>query len=335
MRWAQIPQWTPLVLGLWAAQATPARPATPAAGAAPGVPAAVRVSVARADIRADPRESSTAIGAVRYGEVLPLLGVEAGWDHVTVFARQSRVDGYLPASYATPAPAEAAVDAPLQIDASPRLTSAPGASAGGVAVALDAGGKTQWISAVGTRAVPLAPAAGDLGPLAASAAMTAALGGATPMPVDPSADMTWAWLLPSAKVVVATLPRPVVTIIYNDVPGVPPNEVKPVLVRLMPAESGWRLIATARGRADEPFRQDADWSIAQSLVEAVVAGIQYDGGAGLMKIRLAVALAPGEYAVILRPLAARPLAGETVFAGSALAPGESIIFSTAWPFKVS
>ncbi len=214
----------------------------------------------------------------------------------------------------------------------------------GVSVALDAGGKTTWVAAVAPRAVPVldeAASAGNAGnvgkldQLSSSAdlpMMTAALDGATPMPADPSAIVTWTWLLPTSAIGVSTSARPVVTVIYTDLLGLSSADVSPVLVRLMPIGTGWRLVATARGRADEPVREEADWSVGRTLAE--VAGVQSEGGGGLMKIRLARALPPGDYAVILRPVTSRALAGERVFAGSALAAGEGIVFGAAWPFHV-
>jgi hypothetical protein len=309
----------------------------------------VRVAAARVDVRAEARESSPAIGDVHYGEVLPLLGIEAGWDHVTVFVEKSRVDGYVPAAAMVPAPVSAAIDAPLRVEST--LLAVPGVSAAGVSVALDAGGKTAWIAAVATRAVPVLDEAGNPGnpanpanpgsprsldQLSSSAGlplMTAALDGATRMPVDPSAVVTWTWLLPTSAIGVSSSPRPVLTVIYTDVLGLSSGDVNPALVRLLPIGPEWRLIATARGRADEPVREETDWSVARTLAE--VAGAQSEGGGGLMKIRLTRALPPGDYAVILRPVTSRALAGERVFAGSALAAGEGIVFGAAWPFHVS
>jgi hypothetical protein len=307
-------------------------------------PPAVRVATARVDVRAEARETSTAIGDVHYGEVLPLLGVEAGWDHVTVFVGPSRVDGYVRAEALATAPASAAIDAPLRIESSVILK-APAPA--GVSVALDGGGKTTWIATVAARAVPVLEEAGRLGAgspggpggldqLSSSAdlpMMTAALDGATPMPADSSTIVTWAWLLPASAVVASTSRQPVLTVIYTDMQDLSSADVSPVLVRLMPIGTGWRLVATARGRADEPVRDEADWSVTRTL-EPVV-GAQAEGGGGLMKIRLTRALPPGDYAVILRPLTSQALAGERVFAGSALATGESIVFGTAWPFHVS
>jgi len=300
-------------------------------------PPAMRVAVARVDVRAEARESSPAIGDVHYGEVLPLLGAEGGWDHVTVFVGPSRVDGYVPAAVMVPAPASAAINAPLRVEST--ITAVAGVSAAGVSVALDAGGKTTWVRAVATRAVPVleeAASAGNLDQLSSSASLpliTAALDGATRMPVDPSAVVTWTWLLPASAIAVSSSAQPVVTVIYTDLLGLSSADVTPVLVRIMPVGPAWRLIAIARGRADEPDREETDWSVARTLAE--VAGGQAEGAAGLMKIRLARALPPGDYAVILRPATSRSLAGERVFAGSALAAGEGIIFGAAWPFHVS
>jgi len=308
-------------------------------------PPAVRVATARVDVRAEAREASTAIGDVHYGEVLPLLGVEAGWDHVTVFVGQSRVDGYVPAEALVTAPASAAIDAPLRIESSV-ITKAEAPA--GVSVALDAGGKTTWIATVAARAVPVVDEAGspgnpgntgnagNLDQLSSSAdlpIMTAALDGATPMPAEASTVVTWTWLLPASAIVASTSGQPVLTVLYTDMRDLSSGDVMPVLVRLKPIGPGWRLIATARGRADEPVREEADWTVARTL--APVVGAQAEGGGGLMKIRLARALPPGDYAVILRPLTSLALAGERVFAGSALATGEAIVFGTAWPFHVS
>jgi hypothetical protein len=298
-----------------------------------GTPTAVRVATARVDVRAEARESSPAIGDVRYGEVLPLLGVEAGWDHVRVFVGKSRVDGYVPAAAMVPAPASAPIDAPLRVEST--LIAIAGASAAGVSVALDAGGKTTWVAPVAPRAVPVLEEATSLGQLSSSASlaiMTAALDGATPMPVDSSAVVTWTWLIPASAVVASSSARPVLTVIYTDLLGLSSADVTPVLVRLMPVGTGWRLIAAARGRADEPVRGETDWSMARTLAE--VGGVQPEGGGGLMKIRLARALLPGDYAVILRSATSRALAGERVFAGSALAAGEGIVFGAVWPFHV-
>ena len=305
-------------------------------------PPAVRVAAARVDVHAEARASSPAIGDVHYGEVLPFLGSEAGWDHVTVFVEKSRVDGYVPASAMVPAPPSAAINAPLRVEST--IIAVPGVSAAGVSVALDAGGKTTWVTAVPTRAVPVLDEAvgagnpgnpGNLDQLSSTASlplMTAALDGATPMPVDPSAVVTWTWLLPTSAIVVSSSARPVLTVIYTDLLGLSADDVTPVLVRLVPIGPGWRLIAMARGRADEPVREETDWSVARTVAE--VGGAQSEGARGLMKIRLTRTLPPGDYAVILRPATSRALAGERVFAGSGLAAGEGIVFGAAWPFHV-
>ena len=300
-------------------------------------PAAVRVATARVDVRAEPREPGAVIGDVHYGEVLPLLAADAAWDHVTVFVGQSRIDGYVPAAAMVPAPASAAIDASLRVEST--LITVPGLSAAGVSVALDAAGKTTWVASVATRAVPVVEESGSPGSLdqlsstADLPMMTAALDGATPMPADPSAIVTWTWLLPTSAIGVSTSARPVLTVIYTDLLGLSPSDVRPVLVRLMPIGPAWRLIATARGRADEPDREEADWSMTRTL--ALVAGAQSEGGGGLMKILQTHALAPGDYAVIFRPLNSRALAGEHVFAGVSLATGEGIVFDTVWPFHVT
>lgn len=303
--------------------------------AAQGPVAMVRVVVARTDVRTEANESSSAIGAVRYGEVLPLLEASTGWDHVTVFVGTSRVDGFVVAESVAPAPSGAAVSAALDIGSTYRV---PGHTAGaGVSVALDAGGKTMWIRAVPTRAVPVAvDLSTSLGALGKSPAMDAAVAGATVMPADVSAEVTWAWILAERDVVASTSSaNPTITAIYNDVPDLPASQYLPVLLQLPPAGSEWRVIAAARGRADQPFRSAEDWTIKPSLVQSAVGGLGYSGGNGLMKIRLARALEPGDYAIAFRPIAPKAVAGDQVFAGAGLAAAPSITYGEVWPFRVS
>jgi hypothetical protein len=121
---------------------------------------------------------------------------------------------------------------------------------------------------------------------------------------------------------------------FTELAGLPSDQVFPLLIRLAPAGIQWRAISAARGRADMPFRDEADWAIASGLLEDRVAGQFPDGGSGLMKIRLDHPLVPGEYAVVLRLAGPRRVAGSAIFNGSALAAGESIVFNIAWPFRV-
>lgn len=292
----------------------------------------VRVVTARVHVQAEANSASLPLGAVRYGQVLPLLGSADGWDHVTVFVGKVRVDGFVVSTAVVPAPASAPVDATLIREVGVTLAGAKVAPGDGVAVAVDAAGKTRWLQPITTRAVPIDGAA--IGTAASGAAMGAALAGETPMPADPAAVVSWAWFAPSAAIVDAGSRSPVISVMYANASALAVDRTQPVLVRLPSATDEWRLVASARGRADEPFRETADWSLASTLVESHVAAARAEGGNGLMKIRLAGALAPGDYGVVLRDPGAEPLAGARLFSGSALAARDLILYGTVWAFRV-
>jgi hypothetical protein len=292
-----------------------------------------RVTVARLEVRVEPNEASGPIGAVSYGQVLPILGSAAGWAHVRVFVGSTLVDGYVPQTMIAPAPVSAPIDARLQAEAAVRL---PGATAGsGVAVALDANGKTQWIKAVVTRAVPILRQTGGLEGVATAPGLAVALEGGTVLPADRSALVTWVWVVDEGDVVTVSAARPLITTLYSDVPGVRPDAVMPALVRLVAVLPRWRLLLAAPGRADAPLRDVADWTLADALDERRMGGATLDGGNGQMKTRLAGPLEPGEYAVVLRPTGSRPSTGSQVFGGSALAAGEAVLYGQVFPFRVS
>jgi len=296
------------------------------------LPPAVRVATARVYVLSEARSSSIPLGVVRYGQVLPLIGSADGWDHVTVKVGTAPVDGFVASAAVVPAGPSAAVDDKLIGESGVAVSGLKAEPGGGVSVAVDAGGKTRWLQPVATRAVPADPAAGPLA--AGSPALRAALEGETPMPADTASVVTWAWLAPAAGIVDAGSRSPVISVMFTNAPSLAIERIQPALVRMPAANDEWRLVASARGRADEPFRDAADWALAPALVESPVPGARAEGGSGLMKIRLAGPLAPGDYGVVLRDLGARPLAGSRLFSGSALAAGDVILYGTVWPFRV-
>lgn len=295
---------------------------------------AVRVAIARADVLAEANSSSVALGAVGYGQVLPVIGSAAGWDHVTVTVGTTRVDGFIAASAVVAAPASANVDARLIRETGVSVPGAKTTPGDGVAVAIDAAGKTKWIQPITTRAVPVDVAAGASAAAAGSAVLRAALDGRTPMPSDSAGLVTWAWFSPAGGLVDAGSRSPVLSVMYANASNLAIERVQPLLVRLVAASEQWRLVASARGRADVPFRDAADWALGSALVQSAVAGANAEGGNGLMKIRLAGPLTPGAYGVVLRDLGARPLSGSRLFSGSALAAGDLTLYGTVWAFQV-
>jgi hypothetical protein len=297
---------------------------------APAPRASVRVVVAQVIARAEPRPTSVALGMIRYGAVLPLVASYGGWDHVIAFLSGVRIDVYVPAASLLPADTTSG-DATMV--AMPPTTVEHAASDRRVSVAVDATGKTVWLTASPTRSVPLVQTSATLDETAASRAMVDAIAGATPLPSNPAAPVTWTWLVRRSTVPVIGSAQPTLTAIYTDLAA---GHFVPLLIRLAPAGPDWWLATMAQGRADAPVRSEADWTFDSGLDENVVrSAVLQAGAAGIMKIRFSQPLGSGDYAVVLRPGAPRSFAGLHVFAGPEFDADEAVVFGSVWPFHIA
>jgi hypothetical protein len=101
-------------------------------------------------------------------------------------------------------------------------------------------------------------------------------------------------------------------------------------VRLTAAPSGVRLIAMARGRADEVSRMTPEWDVMRELRQDLIRANLEAVDRGISRLQPVEDLEPGEYAVVVRPPRKR-LAGATVLSRE----GEGRLFATAWPFKIN
>lgn len=277
-----------------------------------------RVVVARADARLEANDTSQIVFRIGYGQILDVRGT-AG-DYLQVIERtpsrgQMRITGYVPRADISP-------------DAEPK----PSSKVEGIAISVDVPGKSYWLTASPTRAVPVSGALESIGALAGGRLVGTALAGATPMPADRSETVSWVWLAAQgAASTVVEGTRPEIMALFNHATNMSIDEMVPALVRLVPAgDSGWSALTVARGRADAPLRTDADWLIAKALQQDTVAVATKAGGSGIITIRPTVALTPGEYAVVLRPFYGKKFAGDVIFARD----GDGLAFSTAWRITI-
>ena len=164
------------------------------------------------------------------------------------------------------------------------------------------------------RIAPVMPATGDLAGRA---------GGAAPV--------TFVWVADDAAAQrIVTDRRPSFLAVFKDLPGLNPEDLAPVLVRLTPAASGVRLIAALRGRADQASRTDPDWDVVRDLKQDIVRTDLQRLDRGDMRITPTADLPPGEYAVVLRLASKRKVAGSAVLGTD----GEGRVFAVAWDFAV-
>jgi hypothetical protein len=142
-------------------------------------------------------------------------------------------------------------------------------------------------------------------------------------PAAGAAGATYVWLLDgAASTRVLAERRPSFVVQAKDGIG-------PAIVRLG-RSFGRRVVAAAHGRADERLRGEAEWDLIgrelrQDLVRTVIEPI--DKG---VRVRPAADLEPGEYAVVIRPVSKKKIAG----ANALSADGDGRVLSLVWDFAI-
>ncbi len=175
-------------------------------------------------------------------------------------------------------------------------------------------------------------AASDLGASAASSlgGATGAIAGGLFKKRTPTAMFVWGVPGRPTKEIAAGQPVSF-EVACDSVAGINPEEFAPLLVRLVPARDEWRLVGAAQGKEDARQSMMPDWEMYSSYVEDKIPINANKLAPGRFEVRPATTLAPGEYALVLRPLAKnKKFASASVAAGQ----GEGQIFNSVWSFLV-
>ena len=311
--------------------------------AVPGVQeeGAVKVSVAKANVRAEPNEKAPVLTQVTLGTVIVLKAIEGDWYRVQLAPDPrlggARVEAYLSKKVATIVKPGASASATASGSASPSAAAPaePATTVDGMSVALQSQGTSTWLVPQPAHVTVLSDRRFDaIAGLAQTLdAPAAAEGGAPPPGSQPA---IWVWTIDeAASSRVLSDRRPVFIAQFKDLPGFDPTAVTAVIVRLAPAKrqsgASQRVVAAARGRADQATRGDADWDVAKELQQDVVrADVQVIEPGGV-RIQPSADLPPGEYAVVLRPSGRQKLSGYDVLKSGAA----SRLFGRVWPFAVA
>lgn len=144
--------------------------------------------------------------------------------------------------------------------------------------------------------------------------------------------VTHVWALPGQK---AENPlhqtQPAFEVQFAGVPGVNPDEYEPVLLKLEPSSSNFRLVGATQAKQDELEASATDWGMYSSFVEERVAINAKKIASGDYQLQSAQPLAAGEYGVALRPVNK-----DKKFSGSNVSQnvGDGLIFNSVWAFEV-
>lgn len=147
------------------------------------------------------------------------------------------------------------------------------------------------------------------------------------------ATVTYVWGVPGpASGNVLPTVSPAFTVDFSRMPGVDGNDYEPVIVKLTPAQNTCRIVGATEGKQDADSDPAADWQVYSRFLEERVPSKPQKLGPGKYKIAPASELAPGEYALVLRPTSkAKKFSGGDV----ARAQGDGLMFDAIWTFQIS
>lgn len=149
----------------------------------------------------------------------------------------------------------------------------------------------------------------------------------------PPNTYVWAVVNPASSNVLDT-DQPSFSVDFSKVLNVKLDDFVPVILRLTPAPTGQaisRLVGATEGKEDALSNATADWEVYAGFMEDR-APIQLQKTApGQFKITVPSPLAPGEYAVVLRPVIK-----SKKFSGGDIArnQGDGLLFNTVWSFQI-
>jgi hypothetical protein len=145
--------------------------------------------------------------------------------------------------------------------------------------------------------------------------------------------MTYVWGVPgtASKTVLQTT-TPSFTVDYANVMGANPDDFEPTIVKLTPAQNSFRIVGATQGKEDATSNSSADWEMYSSFLEDRVPVNAQKLKTGSYKLAAVSPLAPGEYAVVLRPLSkSKKFSGGDVARGQ----GDGLMFDSAFSFKIA
>jgi hypothetical protein len=147
-----------------------------------------------------------------------------------------------------------------------------------------------------------------------------------------SSNVTDVWAIPGPKSDTFTHnSQPAFEVSFDGIPGITVEDYEPVLIRLQPSPSNFRLVGAAPVKGSEMQSSTADWDMYASFVEQRVPSQATKVASGLYQLQANGGLSPGEYGLVLRPVnKAKKFSGNNV----AQNVGDGLVFNCVWSFEV-
>jgi hypothetical protein len=145
--------------------------------------------------------------------------------------------------------------------------------------------------------------------------------------------MTEVWAIPGPKSgTVLHNSQPSFEVHCDNIPGVNPDDYKPVLLKLESTPNNFLLVGATEAKAEALQGPAADWPVYSSFVEEQGPSQFSKVALGEYKLQASSSLAPGEYAVALRPISK-----DKKFSGSNISQniGDGLVFNSVWSFSIA
>lgn len=191
--------------------------------------------------------------------------------------------------------------------------------AGAVALGNVAG--SMAVAGMGTAAVPFVGGA--------ASAMTSLLGRR-----KAQQKTNYVWALPGqASKTVLPARQTSFEIVFGDIPGVDPDEFEPALIKVQPTKNNWRLVGASEGVMDVNLAAGGAIDLYSHFVENRTTFAKLTKlGRGQVRIEMDDQITPGEYALVLRPIAKDKKFSEAAIASN---QREGLVFNSAWDFSLA
>jgi hypothetical protein len=145
-------------------------------------------------------------------------------------------------------------------------------------------------------------------------------------------NVTDVWAIPGQKSDAFTHnSQPAFEVSFDGIPGITADEYEPVLIRLQPSPSNFRLVGATAAKPSEMQSSEANWDLYASFVEQRVPAHATKVASGRYQLQATEGLSAGEYAVVLRPVnKGKKFSGSNVSQNI----GDGLVFNCVWSFEV-
>lgn len=144
-------------------------------------------------------------------------------------------------------------------------------------------------------------------------------------------NVVYVWALAGSKSATTAGNNPcTIQVTYTGIRGVNTDAFEPVVVKLVPSSSNFRLVGATKAATKVAQSAQQNWPIYSSFMEHRVPADVHKTASGHAEITLAANLPPGEYAIALRPIdKAHKFSGEDIGKNQ----GEGLLFNYVWSFS--